>query len=1153
MTPLESRAAGTIAVALFNDTADNPHVGCLAVSQAHRRMLRRAGARVRHAFFCREWHQLGAGDLEDAIAAALGVSELREVFAEVDAVVVNGEGTIHHGYGRHLVAILGAAQRLGLPTYLLNAVLQDTDDARPVLAALTDCTVRDACSARYLRGLGIPHRLVPDSFFEADFLDTPRHDFRDRLVITDSHPARAAEHAAALAGLRHAWKGRCADYPLESLERVDDWQHALADIRDADAVVTGRHHGACLALLAGVPFVTLPSNTWKVEGLIEQLEGYPVEAADPARPLIERLAAARNNRHWFRDASVRIRQQLPLPTFDRLSAGRPAAIPIEHGGRRHEQVLDAIRLTARPGGGVLHVGCGRGSLVAALLREGYDASGVDVAASVVGVSAQVPLRCTRAEPDSLPFDVSRFATVAVRAEWLEHLEDDELTAALADIMRVSGDVVIVETSGRPRRSHQAVSRGRTRTWWEQRLFAAGLRRHPRWIEPPVYETADAASAATCLVMQRARGVQGEAGTSAVRNLPGGALDHLRRSGQDCDTHGARYAWASSWIKPGDVVVDLHCGAGEGTAMLRDVSEAARVIGVDSRPAALEYARIEYGASRPNVAFILAAADVWDRFDDHSVDVVVTLDPDSVGSEPSAFLPGVSRVLKPGGRFLCAASQSLHETLQSPSCVLIIDTIHAQADGTGGGSPTRGLVPIDPAGARVTQGACWLISAIKDPVAGRDVPYTEQAFPAEGEPVPNAIAFERDYVNPWAVHALVMGSFRVRSPRLLRELAARWLHASAPASADAGAALCILAYRQLESPAAAVTGELIARITEYCAMDAANPQMRRWQISLRFVEGLLRMREGDLDGAERALHSCARQNASLFSPHLETKTTEAAWLAGRLALERGDHATAESEWREGLAILDRVKSASVRDWVITPGRPAAFECGDGLREIAIVIDNAARCANGLRALADRSGGWRQSLRRLDRSFQTNTAGLIREIQRRGGEIAALRDAQARWETTEQKWRRTLDALRTEHRHTETRMRQLTAERNTLAKRLTPAAGVRVGIFGAGAGGLKVWQAIAGIPEADVAWFADNNPERQGATLFWSPVIAPSALSTQPFDAIVVASTSADAIRAQLWQLGVPPDRILCVDTSAPVERIRTALMEGLAQLAVPVAR
>jgi polysaccharide pyruvyl transferase WcaK-like protein len=297
----DSRAP--IVAALFNDNADYPHVGCQAVSQAHLAMLRRERAVVRHRYFQRDWQFLASGSLEEGIRAALESTELDHVFSGVDAVVVNGEGSIHHRQGWHLLAILGAAQRRGIPTFLVNAVLQDVDAARGVLAAVDDCTVRDARSARYLEMLNVGCRLVPDSFFEARFADEPVHDFAGHLVLTDCHPVRAAEFWPVFEQLRHSWPGPVSDYPLEGSERMRDWLHALADIRSAAAVVTGRHHGVCLALRAGVPFVALPSNTWKVEGFLETLDGYPAGAADSSKPLLERIECAVAARDWFSHAA----------------------------------------------------------------------------------------------------------------------------------------------------------------------------------------------------------------------------------------------------------------------------------------------------------------------------------------------------------------------------------------------------------------------------------------------------------------------------------------------------------------------------------------------------------------------------------------------------------------------------------------------------------------------------------------------------------------------------------------------------------------------------------------------------------------------------------------------------------------------------------
>lgn len=463
-----------IAVALFNDNGDYPHVGCLAVSDAHRRMLRREGALVRHAYFQRDWHTFASGTLDQGIAAALASPELRRVFDEVDAVVVNGEGTIHHRQGWYLVAILAAAQRVGLPTYLVNAVLQEVDAARDVLMALDDCTVRDAASARYLSSLGVPHRVVHDSFFEAGFGDEPLRDFTDRLVITDCHPARTAEFAGPLQALAHAWPGMTVEYPLEGQARLADWGHAVADLRGAFAMVTGRHHGACLALAAGVPFVTLPSNTWKIEGLLDTLEGYPHDARDAARPLAERVAAAVEARAWFVDAANTLRRSLPLQTFARLRS-RPSplnAIDVPAVPRDSDRdLVGTVAAATEAGAAVLHAGCGRGALVSALAEAGFESWGTDIAIGLAP-TAQTPF--VSSTPMCLPFADDRFATVVASSSWLDHLEADDLDIALGELARVARDVVVLKVSGLPIRTERAARLERPSQWWEHRLSAHGM-------------------------------------------------------------------------------------------------------------------------------------------------------------------------------------------------------------------------------------------------------------------------------------------------------------------------------------------------------------------------------------------------------------------------------------------------------------------------------------------------------------------------------------------------------------------------------------------------------------------------------------------------------------------------------------------------------
>jgi hypothetical protein len=104
----------------------------------------------------------------------------------------------------------------------------------------------------------------------------------------------------------------------------------------------------------------------------------------------------------------------------------------------------------------------------------------------------------------------------------------------------------------------------------------------------------------------------------------------------------------------------------------------------------------------------------------------------------------------------------------------------------------------------------------------------------------------------------------------------------------------------------------------------------------------------------------------------------------------------------------------------------------------------------------------------------------------------------------------------------------------------AQGLRIGIFGTGAGAMKVWEVLAGIDSADAVWFADNNPQQQGRDLLGLEVIAPADIPGRPFDAVVIGSMSRDPIRKQLLDLFVSPSAILTPDVTASIADLQRGL-------------
>jgi SAM-dependent methyltransferase len=108
------------------------------------------------------------------------------------------------------------------------------------------------------------------------------------------------------------------------------------------------------------------------------------------------------------------------------------------------------------------------------------------------------------------------------------------------------------------------------------------------------------------------------------------------------------------LRPGEVVVDLGCGAGMDVFLAaNEVGKSGRVIGVDMTPLMLQRARIT--ASRgdyPQVEFLEADIESL-PLASASADVVLSNCVINLAPDKAAVYREISRVLKPGGRFVIA--------------------------------------------------------------------------------------------------------------------------------------------------------------------------------------------------------------------------------------------------------------------------------------------------------------------------------------------------------------------------------------------------------------------------------------------------------------------------------------------------------------------
>lgn len=612
-----------------------------------------------------------------------------------------------------------------------------------------------------------------------------------------------------------------------------------------------------------------------------------------------------------------------------------------------EVLADQILATCG-GGPVLDVGCGMGLIVRTLLRRGVDARGVDVAvAPMAWANERAPDRFQQGSMLELPFDDEAVDTI-VSTDVLEHLDDADVPRALSELARVARRYAFISLSTAPDRDnvwHLAIH---DRTWWEQQFLTAGFRKHPLMARVVDYESLESEGYQIKIVLEKTPPdalarypLRDEAGEHA----PYG--DILRGTGRACEAAIARYTLAANYVRPGDTVVDIGCGGGGGAAILALASSAARVVGVDPDREAIDYARANYGVSGANLEFEHVGSGVVAPLAENSVDVVAVLDPPRQ-KDSRRYLDEIDRILRPAGRVVLGTGVSAWKKLRARfERALQIECMYAQTvgdDESARGKPRR-LRAVAPEDAKASDAEVWLCVGMKDPLEGRPPAYVETHFPDYREwSACNITAFERDYDNPWLVKAMVSIGLRATRPQVLEQMAERTLAQARPGSPDAGAALCVRAYRMLETPDVPATAvrEQVRRIQAYVENADESPHAQRWRISNLYVAGRLLMTTGEHAEARRYFAACADLDCTVFSPLLATKTIDALFQAGRIAACANDRQGATDYWRRGLSEAHRVLQGDWRNVWGDIDRPAWF----GMTEVSKLADLAARCAHAL---------------------------------------------------------------------------------------------------------------------------------------------------------------------------------------------------------------
>lgn len=614
-------------------------------------------------------------------------------------------------------------------------------------------------------------------------------------------------------------------------------------------------------------------------------------------------------------------------------------------------------------GKTLVAGPGATAIVAKLLSRGIDAWGVD---TFVGAARSTSGgRCNAGSLAKIPVEHGPFES-AVLMGALDGLSEAAAAKAQSMLARaVSGAVHV--------RLCPTQNEAEEKSIWSRRFLASGFRKHPLRAAP-VLEGDNGCTGSGALYFERltAAGETFDAGD--VNTL--GAADPSRGASSEADAICARYELAARFIRPWDSVLDIASGCGSGVHLMRSASRAARFIAVDADPKSTEYARSHFAA--PTIEFRCAdPADALLDLPEASIDFAIcTVALDDAGAF-DGLLTSLNSVLAPGGRVLVVLSGTALDAEGDDLKARITDgflleAVYEQRAETDERGDASGVV-LKLAAASDDLGVAAdarVLVLMRDPLTRPLPDYRETAFGhlAEGAHA-EVTRYAEFYSNPWILHSLVHGGFRMTSQPVLAETLGRLLKNSPAESADAGAALCILIYRVIAGVVPAAEGEeLVRRAERYLSIASPNAHQLRWQVSLAFSLGQLALHRGELAKARERFATVAAFDVFKWGPSLATKKSEALFLAGWLAWCAHDTAAARHFWKQGLQFGRELLACSLDESLLNPDFPNLFCAGDGTRELVYALENVGRCGHGLHAIEAQARGVTCGWREIFNSFR-----------------------------------------------------------------------------------------------------------------------------------------------------------------------------------------
>lgn len=276
--------------ALINDTTLDSHHGCDIVTKNIKSVLQKYGIAISKTIFCGK--RFSAQDL---------------VGLDIQGIIVNGEGTLHHSQQRAVDLIDDLAEvykATSLPIYLINATIDANELALyESFSMFRKIFVRETKSKIELEKYAISSVVVPDMTFYSDysrlaggarygvgFTDSVYQDVASAmyrycakddgysylpLINSNKYASRKQIIRQAKRKIYAFFMKLVGIVPDERYVKhqyyIEDNEAFVERLASLKLLVTARYHGLCLAIQTRTPFIAVASNSHKVQGLLEDI------------------------------------------------------------------------------------------------------------------------------------------------------------------------------------------------------------------------------------------------------------------------------------------------------------------------------------------------------------------------------------------------------------------------------------------------------------------------------------------------------------------------------------------------------------------------------------------------------------------------------------------------------------------------------------------------------------------------------------------------------------------------------------------------------------------------------------------------------------------------------------------------------------------